>query len=178
MTARYFKTPIEGVYEIKSDSYKDDRGVFTNTYRSQEDAYINTWSERSIKQINVSLRHSIGNICGLHVQYSDKGEAKLIRCLQGRIWDVAIDLRKDSKTYKQWHNIELSSDKRNAILIPEGCAHGFQVLDSDSQLLYIHSEKWIPENETGIRWNDPKLKINWPLPVTKVSKRDLNLPFL
>ena len=171
-------TPISGVFEIKSDSFIDDRGVFTNSYRFQDDTYKDSWAYRDIKQINVSLRHTIGNICGLHIQHSKKGEAKLIRCLQGRVWDVAVDLRQSSETYGRWHNIELSPSKGNAILIPEGCAHGFQVIENNSQLLYIHSEEWFPENETGIRWDDPTLDIQWPLPLTIVSERDLNLPYL
>ena len=114
----------------------------------------------------------------MHLQVGEFEEAKLVRCLEGAVFDVVVDLRRDSCTFGHWYGLELSQEKSNALIIPEGCAHGFQVLNSDSQLLYIHSERWIPENETGIRWNDPKLKINWPLPVTKVSDRDLNLPFL
>ena len=178
MNSRYFSTAIEGIYEIQNDSYKDNRGVFTNAFRKQDPAYIKTWGERSIKQINLSLRHSIGNICGLHIQNSPKGEAKLIRCLQGRIWDVAVDLRPHSDTFGEWTAIELSPELCNAILIPEGCAHGFQVLEPHSKLLYLHSGKWVPEAETGVLWEDPQLAIPWPLDVTDLSARDRSLPLL
>ena len=178
MKTRYKKTFIDGVFEIYNESFKDERGVFMNSFRSQDKTYFETWSGRDIKQINISFRSYVGNICGLHLQRSKKGEAKLIRCLQGKIWDVAVDLRENSNTFGKWHSIELSPDEGNAILIPEGCAHGFQVINENSQLIYIHSEEWIQDKETGIRWDDPKLNIKWPLPLTKISERDLNLPYL
>ena len=178
MNSSYKKTFIEGVFEIHNESFIDQRGTFINSYRYQDKTYSQTWSNRDIKQINISFRNYVGTICGLHIQNSKKGEAKLIRCLQGKIWDVAVDLRKDSNTFGQWHSIELSPKKGNAILIPEGCAHGFQVIEENSQLLYIHSEEWIPKQETGIRWNDPILDIKWPLKPTFISEKDSLLPFL
>lgn len=178
MKSRYTKTFIEGVFEINNESFIDQRGTFINSYRYQENAYFQTWSDREIKQINISFRNHIGTICGLHIQNSRKGEAKLIRCLQGKIWDVAIDLRKNSSTFGKWHSIELSPEKGNAIFIPEGCAHGFQVIEENSQLLYIHSEEWIQNQETGIRWDDPTLNIKWPMSPTFISEKDLSLPFL
>jgi dTDP-4-dehydrorhamnose 3,5-epimerase len=91
---------------------------------------------------------------------------------------VAVDLRLDSSTYGQWHGLELIPEHGNALLIPEGCAHGFQVLEPGSELLYLHSGAWVPEAETGVRWDDPQLAITWPLSVTDLSDRDRSLPFL
>lgn len=106
------------------------------------------------------------------------GEAKLIRCLRGRVWDVAVDLRQASPYYGKWQAVELSADKANAVMIPEGFAHGFQVLEPGSELLYLHSGPWVPEAETGVRWNDPGLAVAWPLPISEMSDRDLSLPLL
>ena len=105
-------------------------------------------------------------------------EAKLVRCLRGRVWDVVVDLRPDSVAFGCWHAVELYPDASNALLIPEGCAHGFQVLDPCSELLYLHSGDWIPSAETGVRFDDPQLAISWPLPPVGLSDRDLALPLL
>jgi dTDP-4-dehydrorhamnose 3,5-epimerase len=120
----------------------------------------------------------VGAIRGLHYQAAPYSEAKLVRCLRGRVWDVAVDLRPNSPTYGQWHGVELSPEQANALLVPEGCAHGFQVVQEQSELLYLHSGTWVPEAETGVRWDDPRLKISWPLPVADLSDRDQALPFL
>ena len=178
MNSRYEHTFIEGIFEIYNESFIDKRGEFINSYRCQDTTYSQTWSDRDIKQINISFRNSVGTICGLHTQNSQKGEAKLIRCLQGKIWDVAVDLRRDSNTFGKGLSLELSPQKGNAILIPEGCAHGFQVLEENSQILYIHSEEWIQKQETGIRWDDPNLDIKWPMSPTFISEKDSSLPFL
>ena len=101
-----------------------------------------------------------------------------MRCLRGRVWDVAVDLRPKSSTYGHWHAVELSPVRANALLIPEGCAHGFQVLEPGSELLYLHSGPWVAEAETGVRFDDPQLAIPWPLPPQGLSERDLALPML
>ena len=117
-------------------------------------------------------------IRGLHYQSPPYEEAKLVRCLKGKVWDVAVDLRQKSITYGCWHAVELSPELGNAIFIPEGFAHGFQVLSPNSELLYIHSNIWVKDFERGIRFDDPVLAINWPLKPTEISKRDLSLPTL
>ena len=120
----------------------------------------------------------MGTVRGLHFQTPPHSEAKLVRCLKGRIWDVAVDLRTESATYGQWQAIELTPELGNALLIPEGCAHGFQVLEPGSELLYLHSRCWVPDAESGVRWDDTQLSIDWPLPVADLSTRDRSLPFL
>ena len=139
---------------------------------------MGSWGDRRIAQVNLSRTEEVGTIRGLHLQADPHSEAKLVRCLKGRVWDVAVDLRRDSSTYQQWHGLELSPLQGNALLIPEGCAHGFQVLEPGSELLYLHSGAWVPEAETGVRWDDTQLAIAWPLPVTDLSYRDRSLSFL
>ena len=139
---------------------------------------MGSWGDRGIAQVNVSRTETVGTIRGLHLQAPPHSEAKLVRCLRGRVWDVAVDLRPDSATYCHWHAVELSSERANALLIPEGCAHGFQVLEPGSELLYLHSGAWVPEAETGVRFDDPQLAIPWPLTPRGLSERDLALPLL
>jgi dTDP-4-dehydrorhamnose 3,5-epimerase len=133
---------------------------------------MGSWADRGIAQVNLSRTEAVGTIRGMHLQADPHS------CLRGRVWDVAVDLRQDSATYLHWHAVELSPDQSNALLIPEGCAHGFQVLEPGSELLYLHSGAWKPEAETGVRWDDPQLAIAWPLPVAEMSDRDRSLPFL
>ena len=169
---------IPGVIELLSHSSKDLRGTFLNIFRIQDPAYSENWSGRSIAQVNLSRTEVVGTIRGLHLQTEPHSEAKLVRCLRGRVWDVGVDLRQDSVTYGYWHAVELSPERANALLIPEGCAHGFQVLEPGSELLYLHSGAWVPEAETGVRFDDPQLAIPWPLTPRGLSERDLALPLL
>jgi len=178
MPAELSRTPINGVFELVGQPFVDARGAFLNAFRAQEEAFMRSWGDRGIAQVNLSRSEAIGTIRGLHLQAPPHSEAKLVRCLKGRVWDVAVDLRRDSATYCQWQAIELSSDQANALLVPEGCAHGFQVLEPGSELLYLHSGAWVPEAETGVRWDDPQLAIAWPLSPTELSKRDCALPLL
>ena len=178
LTAELKKTSIQGVFELWSHAVGDHRGAFLNAYRDQEQSFRESWGNRSIAQVNISRTEKVGTIRGLHLQAEPHSEAKLVRCLLGKVWDLAVDLRHDSPTRGQWHAVELSPDQRNALLIPEGCAHGFQVLEPGSELLYLHSSAWVPEAETGVRWDDPFLAIDWPLPVSDLSDRDRALPFL
>jgi dTDP-4-dehydrorhamnose 3,5-epimerase len=171
-------TTITGVLEIVSQPFADHRGAFLNAFRVQEPAFSEAWCDRPIAQVNLSRTEAVGTVRGLHLQAKPHSEAKLVRCLRGRVWDVAVDLRLDSATYGHWHSLELSPATANALLIPEGCAHGFQVLEPGSELLYLHSGIWAPEAETGVRFDDPQLAIQWPLHPTGLSERDLGLPML
>lgn len=178
MTAELLRTPINGVFELLAQPFADHRGAFLNAFRGKELAFMGSWGDRGIAQVNLSRTEAVGTIRGLHLQAEPHSEAKLVRCLHGRVWDVAVDLRQHSPTYGHWHAIELSPDQGNALLIPEGCAHGFQVLEPGIELLYLHSGAWEPKAEFGVRWDDPQLAITWPLPVTEMSVRDRSLPFL
>lgn len=178
MPAELLRTPIDGVVELISQPFCDSRGAFFNLFRSYEEAFIEAWGHRSIAQVNLSRNDNIGTIRGLHLQAKPCGEAKLVRCLKGKVWDVAVDLRPDSDTNRQWQAVELTPERGNALLIPEGCAHGFQVLESGSELLYLHSGAWLPDMEIGVRWDDPQLAVAWPITPTEISSRDLGMPLL
>ena len=178
MPTEVVRTALQGVWELRSTVFRDHRGSFVNAFRFQEPAFKQVWGDRVISQVNISRTETVGSVRGLHRQADPHAEAKLVRCLKGCVWDVVVDLRKDSVTYGHWHALELSPKEGNAIHIPQGCAHGFQVLEPESELLYLHSDKWVPECEKGVRWDDPTLAIAWPLPVKGLSDRDRNLPYL
>lgn len=178
MPAELRRTSINGVFELVGQPFVDARGAFLNAFRSQEEGFMRSWGDRGIAQVNLSRTEAVGTVRGLHLQKAPHSEAKLVRSLKGRVWDVAVDLRRDSASFGQWHAVELSHERGNALLIPEGCAHGFQVLEPTSELLYLHSGAWVPEAETGVRWDDPQLAIAWPLAVSELSERDQSLPVL
>lgn len=163
-------TPIEGLFEIHATPVKDARGRFTRLFCERELAPIRPGLH--FTQINLSETHGSGTVRGMHYQKPPAAEAKLIRCLRGRVFDVAVDLRADSPTFLHWRGLELSEDNDRAIFIPEGCAHGFQALTDDVQLLYMHTAPWTPDREGGLRHDDPRLAIAWPREVTGVSARD------
>jgi dTDP-4-dehydrorhamnose 3,5-epimerase len=114
----------------------------------------------------------------MHFQRAPHAEMKMVRCIKGRVWDVAVDLRPQSATYKQWFAQELSNQNANMMVIPEGFAHGFQVLEEGSELLYLHTAIYSSECEDGLRFDDPEIGITWPLPVTEISERDLNHAYI
>ena len=178
MTSNMQLTKIDGILELISVPFYDERGMFLNAFRGSDIHFIRAWGTRKVSQINFSRSNVVGTVRGLHFQIAPHNEAKLVRCLRGCVWDVAVDLRPASPTFGQWHAVELSPQAGNALVVPEGCAHGFQVLEPFSELLYIHSGAWVPEAETGVRFNDPQLAIPWPLPPHGLSVRDLALPFL
>ena len=178
MAAELIRTPLEGVWELHSQPFHDHRGAFLNAFRLQDPVFQQVWGDRPIAQVNLSRTEAVGTVRGLHLQAAPHTEAKLVRALRGRVWDVAVDLRESSSTFGRWHAVELIPEQGNALLIPEGCAHGFQVLEASSELLYLHSGAWMPEAEVGIRWDDAKLAIDWPNPVTALSERDQLLPCL
>ena len=178
MTDFLASTIVPDVFEISTDFFSDHRGAFVNAYRAHEHAYSKTWGVNPIQQVNFSFTNIVGTVRGLHMQAFPHCESKLVRCVRGRVWDVAVDLREHSPGFGKWHSVELSSQRSNALLIPAGCAHGFQVLEPGSELLYLHSGVWVPEAETGVRFDDPDLSIDWPLSPLGLSERDLALPLL
>ncbi len=169
-------TPLAGVWLVSTDVHRDLRGGFYRAFCDQDLAGI--WGSRLIRQINVSHTAEVGALRGLHWQNPPHGEMKAIRCLRGKVWDVAVDLRAGSPTFLQWFGQELSPENGLMLVLGEGYAHGFQVMAPDSELLYLHSHPYTPSAEAGLRYDDPQLKIPWPLPVTTVSQRDLSLPYL
>lgn len=167
---------IEGVYEAQTQTLGDERGAFARLFCDAD--LSQAWGDRTIRQVNYSMNRDVGTLRGLHYQTPPHAEGKWIRCLAGRVFDVAVDLRAGSPTFLDWCAVELSAQEMNAIFIPEGCAHGFQVLEPDSLLLYLHSAAYEKSSEGAVRWDDPKVGIEWPLAPTTLSDRDQHHPLL
>ncbi len=169
-------TPLAGLFEVETTPVADARGRFIRLFCERELSAIRP--RLHFTQINLSETARRGSLRGLHFQTPPAAEAKLIRCLRGSVFDVAVDLRANSPTFLKWHAFELSADNSRAVFLPEGFAHGFQALTEDVQLLYLHTMPWTPACEAGLRYDDPRLEIAWPLPVSEASARDASLPLL
>lgn len=172
----FLETKLRGVYVVKTNLLTDSRGAFARFFCKKELADL--LESREIVQVNSSVTKSSGAIRGMHFQHPPYSEMKLVRCVNGRVWDVVVDLRSESPTFLEWHAEELSSENTKMIVIPEGCAHGYQSLVAGSELLYLHTEFYMPDSEDGLAYNDPLLNITWPLPITDVSVRDQEHPRL
>ena len=169
-------TDIPGVHIIETTAHSDDRGSFMRAFCARELAPV--LGNCTIVQINHSKTMQTGAIRGLHFQPVPHAEMKMVRCLRGRVWDVVLDLRKNSPTFLGYHAEELTPDNKKMIVVPEGCAHGFQVLEPESEMLYLHTEYYEPAAEGGIHYADPRIGIKWPLPVADLSPRDSTHPLL
>lgn len=169
-------SPIAGVKILESDAFSDARGAFTRLFCARELEPL--LGARQVVQINHSRTKRVGAVRGLHFQRAPHAETKIVRCLRGRVLDVAVDLRRGSPTLLQWTSCELAPESRRALFIPEGFAHGFQVLEEDSELLYLHTAYYTPEAEGGVRFDDPRIAIRWPLPPVDLSHRDRSHPLL
>ena len=170
-------TPLAGLKLIKRECLKDERGFFSRLFCAEELASIFN-IEKHIVQINHTHTYQAGSIRGLHFQLPPHSEIKIVSCLVGKIFDVVVDLRKNSATFLQWHAEILSADNNHSLLIPEGFAHGFQTLTDDCHLIYCHSAFYAPHAEAGLHYQDSKLGIAWPCETTCISKRDQLHPFL
>lgn len=169
-------TPIPGLLLAESSPHGDERGTFARLYCERE---LAEWiSPRRIMQINHSLTTTVGTVRGMHYQKPPHAEMKLVRCIKGRVWDVVVDLRKGSNTFLRWHAEELTPHNARMMIIPEGFAHGFQVIEPDSELLYLHTAIYNPAAEGGLRHDDPRLGIAWLHRVTALSQRDTSYSFI
>lgn len=173
---RILDTPLASLKIAQSAPYRDTRGAFTRLFCAEELEPV--LGERQIVQINHSRTGSVGAVRGMHFQHPPHAEMKMIRCLRGRVVDVAVDVRAGSATFLQWYAQELAQDDAQMLIIPEGFAHGFQVLEPESELLYLHTAFYNPSSEGGLRHDDPRLAIAWPLPPQDLSPRDLSHPLL
>jgi len=169
-------TPLAGVFVIETPTFVDYRGTFTRYYCERDLAEV--IGTRRIVQINHSHTRVVGGVRGLHFQRSPHAEMKLIRCIKGSVWDVAVDLRADSPTFLHWHAETLSPDNARMLVIPEGCAHGFQALEAASEIMYFVTSCYAPESERAVRYDDERVAIAWPLAVTGLSARDRDTPSL
>lgn len=165
---------ITGAFVAQSTPRGDARGSFMRLFCAND--FAEAHGARQIVQINWSHTALAGTVRGLHFQHGADADAKWVRCVEGRVWDVIVDLRPDSATFMQWEAVELSPENCRAVFIPEGCAHGFQSLEPDSRLLYLHTAFYKPAAERGVAFNDPQLAIAWPREVTLLSDRDRTLP--
>ena len=169
-------TSLAGLKLIERQHHGDSRGFLSRIFCSQELAAAG-WV-KPVVQINQTLTQTQGTIRGMHFQQTPHAEMKLVSCLKGRVWDVAVDLRIGSPTFLQWHAEELSETNMRALLIPEGFAHGFQTLSDDCELLYLHSAAYAQQAEVGLHPHDTQLAINWPLSVSELSTRDAHHPMI
>jgi len=173
---RFTPTKLAGAYIIEPQPHADSRGLFARTFCANEfqaqglvDVFV---------QCNTSWNVSKGTLRGLHFQLSPSSEVKLVRCTAGALWDVIVDLRPQSATYLQYVAVELTAGNRSALYIPEMFAHGFQTLEDGTEVFYQMSQFYAPKLARGIRYDDPKIGIKWPLPVTSISDLDLNWTLL
>lgn len=172
---RFVDTAVDGCRIVELEPHGDERGFFARAWCAEEMAAGGLASR--VAQINMSRSAEAGTIRGLHWQVEPHGEAKFMRCIAGRIFDVCVDVRPESPTYGRWAGAELTPDNRLALLTPAGCAHGYQALEDDSEVLYLVSSPYAPGVETGIRWNDPAFNIEWPLQEGAiVSEKDSSWP--
>lgn len=173
---KFEPTTIDGVWQAHSVPQADARGSFTRLYCAE--AFDPIMPGLCFVQVNLSITRRRGSLRGLHLQRAPAQEYKLVRCLRGRVFDVAADLRPGSSSFGRWFALELCEDQPSALLIPPGVAHGFQALSDDAQLLYQHSAAHVSALDDGVHHADPLLGIRWPLPVGLLSPRDARLPFL
>ena len=167
-------TKLAGAYLIELQKVEDERGFFARSWCAQE--FAEHGLDTRLVQCNISLTRQGGTVRGMHYQAPPFAETKLVRCSRGAIYDVIIDLRPESPTFLQWLGVTLSADNRTMLYIPKGFAHGFQSLVDNTEVFYQMSDFYAPEYARGLRWNDPKVKIQWPLAITVMSAKDQSYP--
>jgi dTDP-4-dehydrorhamnose 3,5-epimerase len=168
------ETRVQGAYVIDLELRNDRRGFFARTWCQKEFAACGLTAH--VVQINVSHNTHKGTLRGMHYQSAPFQEAKVVSCTRGAIYDVVLDLRADSPTYLRWDAAELTAENRRQLYVPEGCAHGFQTLTDDTELLYLMSEFYVPDHACGVRYDDPAFGIQWPLPVGVLTEADRTWP--
>lgn len=171
------RTEMEGLFLIKRTPFKDERGYFSRMYCEEE--FKKAGIQEKFVQINLCANEKKGTLRGLHYQL-EKAEDKVVVCVRGRIWDVCVDLRPNSPTFKKHMAYELSEENNQMLFIPKGCAHGYLTLEENSQLVYLMSEFYIPGNDAGYRYDDPAFHIAWPFETDTIiiSEKDRNLPYM
>jgi dTDP-4-dehydrorhamnose 3,5-epimerase len=159
---RFLATPLAGVWATELEPLTDDRGWFARSFDAEE--FAQRGLNPAVVQCNASFNPRADTLRGMHYQAEPHGESKLVRCVRGAIFDVAVDLREASPTFHSWHGVELSAENRLALYIPAGLAHGFQTLREDSEVLYQMGHDYAPAAARGVRWDDPAFAIQWPEP--------------
>jgi len=170
----FTETKLKGAYMIDLEPHRDDRGFLARTFCVDE--FRQRGLNPKLVQTSISVNIKKGTLRGMHYQDAPFQEAKVVRCTRGALYDVIIDLRRDSKTFRQWTFAELTVDNRRMFYIPEHFAHGFQTLQDDTEILYYMSEFFHPESARGFRWDDPAFNIQWPIPQPILSPKDQSYP--
>ncbi len=171
---RFTPLDISGAVLIEPDLIVDDRGFFAMIWSSDELARKGL--NPRLEQANLSYNRQAGTVRGMHYQCAPDEETKLVRCQSGAVYDVVLDLRRDSPSFGRWQGVELSATNRAMLYLPEGCAHGFQTLKDDTEVFYLLSKGYAAGSARGVRWDDPAFDIRWPIPVSCISDRDLIHP--
>ena len=163
-------TPLAGLLVVERQRTADERGFFSRFFCAEE--FARAGFDRAVAQMNHTLTRRTGAVRGMHFQHPPHAEIKVVTCLHGSVFDVAVDIRRDSPTFLRWHAQILSAENARSLLIPRGFAHGFQALGDDCELLYLHSDAYAPAAEGALNALDPLLAIGWPLELTELSDRD------
>ena len=168
------ETKLSGVFEIQVQTHQDERGFFARSWCRME--FEERGLDSRLVQCNISLNFRKGTLRGMHYQVAPHGETKVVRCTRGALYDVVLDLRPDSPTFKEWASITLTAENRAMIYIPAGCAHGFLTLEDETEVFYQMSEYYAPQAARGVRWDDPAFAIDWPIRLESISERDRTYP--
>lgn len=171
---KILETPISGSWLLEMETIPDNRGFFARGFCA--DQFASNGLKFQIKQQSISFNVKRGTLRGMHFQKHPHQEVKLVRVTRGRIYDVILDLRRDSPSYLKWYSVELSAENRMTLYVPEGVAHGFQTLDDNTEVFYQMTHSYIPESSSGVRWNDHSFNITWPISSAILSSRDANYP--
>jgi dTDP-4-dehydrorhamnose 3,5-epimerase len=172
----YTETNLRGAFVIEPQTIRDDRGFFAYLFDVREAASHGV--RVGVAQVKLAYNHQKGTLRGMHYQAAPSTETKLIRCTRGAVWDVIVDMRPDSPTYRKSFGVELTADNRKALYVPQLFAHGYQTLCDDVEVIYQVDEFYAPQHERGVRFDDPALGLSWPLPVSVMSPKDRNWPLL
>ncbi len=172
----FIETELKGAYIIELDKRQDNRGFFARAFCQNE--FRAKGLKPFIAQVNIAFNYTKGTLRGMHFQYPPAAETKIVRCTRGSILDIIIDLRPESPTYLRHISIELSEENHRALYVPERFAHGYQVLRDNTETSYHVGEFYAPDAEGGLAYDDPKLQLRWPLPVTSISEKDKNWKLL
>lgn len=172
----FTETKLRGAYLIEPELLEDERGFFARTWSAEE--FLARGLNPKIAQCNTSLNRQKGTLRGMHYQIAPNEETKLVRCTAGVIYDVIVDLRRDSPTWARWFGVELTAQNRLMVYVPEGFAHGFQTLTDQTEVLYQVSAYYHPESARGVRWDDPAFGIEWPIAISVMSERDRSHPLV
>jgi dTDP-4-dehydrorhamnose 3,5-epimerase len=169
------ETPLPGAWLLEPERFEDERGFFARTFCRSD--FAKRGLDPDVAQCSVSFNHKRGTVRGLHFQIAPHEEVKLVRVTRGALWDVIVDLRPHSPTFKNHFAVVLSAEAGNQLYVPKGMAHGFQTLEDGTEVFYQISVPYAPDSARGYRWDDPAFAISWPEPVTVMSEKDRNLPF-